>query len=107
MAGASVETTLELWAQSLRDMKTWIRPLFSRERIAVSAGKFLDGILGNELRKTGWMRAEAAKTKNTTVMLMFFWLNSRISRCLTSFMWAYMRLLLLYRYSAARHRHEW
>jgi SRSO17 transposase len=60
MAGASVETTLELWASSLRDVKARIRPLFSQERVAVSAGKFLDGLLGNEPRKTGWMRAEAA-----------------------------------------------
>ena len=60
MAGASVETTLELWASSLRDVKARIRPLFSQERVAASAGKFLDGLLGNEPRKTGWMRAEAA-----------------------------------------------
>lgn len=60
MAGASVEATLELWASSLRDVKARIRPLFSQERVAASAGKFLDGLLGNEPRKTGWMRAEAA-----------------------------------------------
>jgi SRSO17 transposase len=60
MAGGSVETTLELWASSLRDVKARIRPLFSQERVAVSAGKFLDGLLGSEPRKTGWMRAEAA-----------------------------------------------
>jgi SRSO17 transposase len=28
--------------------------------MAASAGQFLDGLLGNEPRKTGWMRAEAA-----------------------------------------------
>ena len=60
MGGASIETTLELWASSLRDMKTRIRPLFGQERVAASAGQFLDGLLGNEPRKTGWMRAEAA-----------------------------------------------
>src|SRR6202165_79650 len=60
MAGASIETTLELWALSLRDVKGWIRPLFSQERVAASAEKFLDGLLGNEPRKTGWMRAEVA-----------------------------------------------
>ena len=32
----------------------------SQERVAASAGQFLDGLLGNEPRKTGWMRAEAA-----------------------------------------------
>ena len=60
MVGASVEATLELWALSLRDVKGWIRPLFSQERVAASAEKFLDGLLGNEPRKTGWMRAEVA-----------------------------------------------
>ena len=60
MAGASIEATLELWASSLRDVKARMRPLFSQERVAASAGQFLDGLLGNEPRKTGWMRAEAA-----------------------------------------------
>lgn len=60
MAGASIETTLELWASSLRDVKARMRPLFTQERVAASAGLFLDGLLGNERRKTGWMRAEAA-----------------------------------------------
>jgi SRSO17 transposase len=60
MAGASNETTLELWASSLRDAKARMRPLFTQERVAVSAGLFLDGLLGSERRKTGWMRAEAA-----------------------------------------------
>ena len=60
MAGASIETTLEVWASSLRDVKTRMRPLFTQERVAVSAGSFLDGLLGTERRKTGWMRAEAA-----------------------------------------------
>ena len=60
MAGASVETTLELWASSLREVKGRIRRLFSQERVARSAGQFLDGLVGNEPRKTGWMRAEAA-----------------------------------------------
>ena len=60
MAGASIEATLELWASSLRDVKERMRPLFTQERVAASAGAFLDGLLGNERRKTGWMRAEAA-----------------------------------------------
>lgn len=60
MAGASIEATLELWAASLRTVKGRIRPLFLQERVAASAGQFLDGLLGNEPRKTGWMRAEAA-----------------------------------------------
>ena len=60
MQVASIETTLELWASSLRDVKGRIRPLFTQDRVAGSAGQFLDGLLGPERRKTGWMRAEAA-----------------------------------------------
>ena len=60
MAVASIETALELWASALREMKARMRPLFTQERVAVSAGLFLDSLLGNEPRKTGWMRAEAA-----------------------------------------------
>jgi SRSO17 transposase len=60
MASGSVEATLELWASALRNVKGRIRPLFSQERVAASAGQFLDGLLGSEPRKTGWMRAEAA-----------------------------------------------
>ena len=60
MTGASIETTLELWASSLRDVKARMRGLFTQERVAASANLFLDGLLGDERRKTGWMRAEAA-----------------------------------------------
>ena len=60
MLGASIEATLELWASSLRDVKGRMRPLFAQERVAASAGAFFDGLLGDERRKTGWMRAEAA-----------------------------------------------
>lgn len=57
---ALIEATLELWASSLRDVKGRMRPLFTQKRVAASAGQFLDGLLGEERRKTGWMRAEAA-----------------------------------------------
>ena len=60
MTGASIETTLELWALSLREVKSRMRPLFAQERAALNAGLFVDGLLGDERRKTGWMRAEAA-----------------------------------------------
>jgi SRSO17 transposase len=60
MSGASIEEMLELWAASLREVKARMRPLFTQERVARSAGLFLDGLLGEERRKTGWMRAEAA-----------------------------------------------
>ena len=60
MTGVSIEVALELWASALRHVKQGIRPLFSQERVAASAGAFLDGLLGPEQRKTGWMRAEAA-----------------------------------------------
>src|SRR5258708_9033026 len=57
---ASVEETLALWAASVREIKKRIRPLFTQERVATNAGLFLEGLLGDEQRKTGWMRAEAA-----------------------------------------------
>src|SRR5579872_2714486 len=60
MAGASIETTLELWASSLREVKRRMRPLFAQGRSAENAGQYLDGLLGDERHKTGWMRAEAA-----------------------------------------------
>jgi len=60
MTGLTIEATLELWASSLRDVKARIGPLFNQVRVARSAGQFLDGLLGDERRKTGWMRAEAA-----------------------------------------------
>ena len=60
MSGASIETTLELWASSLREVKRRTRPLFTQARVALSAENFLEGLLGEERRKTGWMRAEAA-----------------------------------------------
>jgi len=60
MMVASIETTLELWASTLRGVKHRLRGLFAQERAAVNAGLFLDGLLSDERRKTGWMRAEAA-----------------------------------------------
>src|ERR1700748_2005643 len=63
MSVASLEATLELWASSLREVKERMRPLFTQDRVAASANAFLDGLLGPERRKTGWMRAEAAGDK--------------------------------------------
>src|SRR5437764_1051388 len=60
MPSASLETTLELWSTTLRQTKQRIRPLFAAPSVAASASAFLDGLLGGERRKTGWMRAEAA-----------------------------------------------
>src|SRR5271168_3508323 len=60
MMVAPIETTLELWASTLRDVKRRTRGLFAQERAAVNAESFLDGLLSDERRKTGWMRAEAA-----------------------------------------------
>ena len=57
---ASIEETLALWAASLREIKKRIRPLFNQDRVATNAGLFLESLLGDEHRKTGWMRAEAA-----------------------------------------------
>jgi hypothetical protein len=47
---ASIEETLALWAASLREIKKWIRPLFTQERVATNAGLFLEGLLGDEQR---------------------------------------------------------
>ena len=58
--GASVEETLELWVHSLRSAKERIVPLFTQKRVAASACAFLDVLIGNEPRRTGWMRAETA-----------------------------------------------
>ncbi|MCV3243872.1 MULTISPECIES: IS701 family transposase [Mesorhizobium] len=56
----SIETTFEIWASSLREVRSRIRGLFPQERVAISAGLFLEGLLRDGHRKTGWMRAEAA-----------------------------------------------
>jgi len=63
MSGVAVEDLLELWAGELRGTKARIRPLFAHPSLEASASSFLDGLLGSERRKTGWMRAEAAGDK--------------------------------------------
>ena len=60
MSGATVGATLGLWSAALGEVKSRIRPLFGHPSVAGSAAAFLDGLLGPERRKTGWMRAEAA-----------------------------------------------
>ena len=60
ITGASIATTVEVWASSRRDVKGRIRGLLTQERVAASANLFLDGLLGDERRKAGWMHAEAA-----------------------------------------------
>ena len=60
MSGASLEATLDLWSATLRGTKERIRSLFAAPSVADAAGAFLNGLLGPERRKTGWMRAEAA-----------------------------------------------
>src|SRR3954463_2819884 len=60
MSGALIGQTLELWSGELRTIKARIRSLFGHASVAASAAAFLDGLLGPERRKTGWMRAEAA-----------------------------------------------
>jgi hypothetical protein len=76
MAGASFEVALELWASSLREAKARMRPLFLQERMARSAGLFLDGLLGAERRKTGWIRAEAAGDPCATSCASMRWTRS-------------------------------
>src|SRR5215207_9735078 len=52
---------LDLWWTELRQVKAHLRALFPHPSVAASAAAFLDGLLGPERRKTGWMRAEAAR----------------------------------------------
>jgi SRSO17 transposase len=60
MTGVAIEQMLELWCVELRQVKAHLKSLFVHPSIAASAAAFLDGLLGLERRKTGWMRAEAA-----------------------------------------------
>jgi SRSO17 transposase len=60
MSGLAVDELLELWSVELRGAKDRLRSLFTHPSVASSAAAFLDGLLGPERRKTGWMRAEAA-----------------------------------------------
>src|ERR671921_1399803 len=60
MTGVAIEQMLELWCMELRQVKADLKSVFAHPSVAASAGQFLDGLLGPERRKTGWMRAEAA-----------------------------------------------
>jgi SRSO17 transposase len=60
MTGVAIEQMLELWCVELRQVKADLKSLFAHPSVATSAAAFLDGVLGPERRKTGWMRAEAA-----------------------------------------------
>jgi SRSO17 transposase len=60
MTGLAIEQMLELWCVELRQVKANLKALFAHPSVAASAAAFLDGVLGPERRKTGWMRAEAA-----------------------------------------------
>jgi hypothetical protein len=60
MTGVAIEQMLELWCVELRQVKADLQYLFAHLSVGASAAAFLDGVLGPERRKTGWMRAEAA-----------------------------------------------
>ena len=57
MTGASIETNARLVGIVAAGGE---EPDATAERAALNAGLFVDGLLGDERRKTGWMRAEAA-----------------------------------------------
>src|SRR5512147_1361289 len=57
---ASMEVMLDLWSAALREGKARMQLLFKHPSVAESAASYIDGLLGPERRKTGWMRAEAA-----------------------------------------------
>src|SRR5512144_3148449 len=58
--GASVKAMLDLWLAAFCEGKAQMQPLFKHPSVADSASAYIDGLLGPERRKTGWMRAEAA-----------------------------------------------
>lgn len=58
--GASVEEALSLMVAGVRTVKEKMRPLFGQTRVEVSAEHYLESLLDNLPRKTGWQRAEAA-----------------------------------------------
>src|SRR4029453_11975932 len=60
MWGASIEQTLDLWSAELGAVKAQLGSLFGHASVAASAAAFLDGLLGPERRKTGWVGAEGA-----------------------------------------------
>jgi SRSO17 transposase len=60
---ATTEKMVEIWEKSKQEVQERMQGLFSQKRVAKSAELFLESLLGNEPRKTGWMRAEAAGDK--------------------------------------------
>src|SRR4051795_1965089 len=60
MSGVAIEDLLELWSAELRKAKAKLGWLIGHPSVVASAAAFLDGLLGPERRKTGWMRSEAA-----------------------------------------------
>jgi hypothetical protein len=60
MTGMVIDQMLEFWCVELRQVKTHLKSLFAHPAVANSATAVLDGVLGPERRKTGWMRVEAA-----------------------------------------------
>ena len=73
-----------MWAASLREVKQRIRPLFTQERVATNVGLFLEGLLGDEQRKTGWMRAEAAGDPGHAAQAILGASGSNADACATS-----------------------
>ena len=60
MSGASIETDAGALVGELRRSRRGSARCSRHASVAASAAAFLDGLLGPERRKTGWMRAEAA-----------------------------------------------
>lgn len=77
-----------------------MRPLFTQERAAVSAGQFLDGLLGEERRKTGWMRAEAAGDagpwRQQAVLGRGEWDGMRCATSCAIMLWRHWPILMLF-----------
>ncbi|WP_298354164.1 hypothetical protein [Rhodoblastus sp.] len=48
------------WETELAGLKPWLAPIFRRSELKATAAAFLDGLLSNVSRKTGWQMAEQA-----------------------------------------------
>jgi len=52
--------SLLAWERELAALKERISPVFGRSEVRATAGAFLDGLLSDVARKTGWLLAEQA-----------------------------------------------
>jgi hypothetical protein len=78
MTGASIETTLELWASSLRDVKARMRGLFT-QRVAASANLFLGSVLRRSGHSTTHDLAKPASQRRDLIRCKLCYLPASIT----------------------------